>query len=92
MAVLKRPDGEIHYQTFGTGFPVLLFAPGGLRSRMEMWPAPPDGPPDPGSTGPRRSLKPGSPLWRWTNVTPVILAPTSEQTTAGTHTPLTTSR
>jgi pimeloyl-ACP methyl ester carboxylesterase len=44
MAVLKRPDGEIHYQTFGRGFPVLLFAPGGLRSRMEMWPAPPGGP------------------------------------------------
>ena len=47
MAVLKRPDGEIHYQTFGNGFPVLLFAPGGLRSRMEMWPAPPGGPPRP---------------------------------------------
>jgi pimeloyl-ACP methyl ester carboxylesterase len=47
MAVLKRPDGEIHYQTFGAGFPVLLFAPGGLRSRMEMWPAPPGGPPRP---------------------------------------------
>ncbi len=44
MAVLKRPDGEIHYQTFGNGFPVLLFAPGGLRSRMEMWPAPPGRP------------------------------------------------
>ena len=27
MAILKRPDGEIHYQTFGNGFPVLLFAP-----------------------------------------------------------------
>ncbi len=40
MAILKRPDGEIHYQTFGNGFPVLLFAPGGLRSRMEMWLAP----------------------------------------------------
>ena len=47
MPVLKRPDGEIHYQTFGKGFPVLLFAPGGLRSRMEMWPAPAGGPPRP---------------------------------------------
>jgi pimeloyl-ACP methyl ester carboxylesterase len=45
--VLKRPDGEIHYQTHGHGFPVLLFAPGGLRSRMAMWPAPADGPPRP---------------------------------------------
>ena len=44
MAVLKRPDGEIHYEVHGNGFPVLLFAPGGLRSRMEMWPAPPAGP------------------------------------------------
>ena len=52
MAVLKRPDGEIHYQTFGTGFPVLLFAPGGLRSRMEMWPAPVCS--RPGSTAARR--------------------------------------
>lgn len=44
MPVLKRPDGEIHYQAYGDGFPVLLFAPGGLRSRMDMWPAPPGGP------------------------------------------------
>ena len=45
MPVLTRPDGEIHYQTHGAGFPVLLFAPGGLRSRMAMWPAPAGGPP-----------------------------------------------
>ena len=45
MPLLTRPDGEIHYQTHGEGFPVLLFAPGGLRSRMEMWPAPTEGPP-----------------------------------------------
>jgi pimeloyl-ACP methyl ester carboxylesterase len=44
MPVLERPDGVIHYQVHGTGFPVLLFAPGGLRSRMEMWPSPPGGP------------------------------------------------
>ena len=47
MAILTRPDGEIHYRTHGTGYPVLLFAPGGLRSRMEMWPAEPGGPPRP---------------------------------------------
>lgn len=47
MPTLTRPDGEIHYQTFGTGFPVLLFAPGGLRSRMAMWSAPAEGPPRP---------------------------------------------
>jgi hypothetical protein len=45
MPVLTRPDGEIYYQTYGKGFPVLMFAPGGLRSRMEMWPAPAGGPP-----------------------------------------------
>src|SRR5690242_12072173 len=35
MPMLKRPDGEIHFETYGSGFPVLLFAPGGLRSRIE---------------------------------------------------------
>ncbi|MDB5415403.1 MAG: hypothetical protein JWR10_3738 [Rubritepida sp.] len=44
MPVLTRPDGEIHYETHGEGFPVLLFAPGGLRSRMEMWSSPEGGP------------------------------------------------
>ena len=44
MPMLSRPDGEIHYQVHGTGYPVLLFAPGGLRSRMEFWPAPAAGP------------------------------------------------
>ena len=43
MPVLNRPDGVIHYQEYGAGFPVLLFAPGGLRSRMEMWHSPPGG-------------------------------------------------
>ena len=47
MPFLDRPDGRIHYRTFGHGFPVLLFAPGGLRSRMEMWPAAEGGPPRP---------------------------------------------
>lgn len=47
MPVLTRPDGKIAYRTHGTGYPVLLFAPGGLRSRMEMWPAPHGGPPRP---------------------------------------------
>jgi pimeloyl-ACP methyl ester carboxylesterase len=47
MPVLNRPDGTIRYETHGRGFPVLLFAPGGLRSRLDMWPAPPGGPPRP---------------------------------------------
>jgi pimeloyl-ACP methyl ester carboxylesterase len=47
MPLLTRPDGEILYETHGEGFPVLLFAPGGLRSRREFWPAPAGGPPRP---------------------------------------------
>lgn len=47
MPYLTRPDGQIHYEVHGKGFPVLLFAPGGLRSRLDMWPAPDDGPPRP---------------------------------------------
>ena len=43
MPFLSRPDGRIRYQTYGAGYPVLLFAPGGLRSRMEMWPSPAGG-------------------------------------------------
>jgi pimeloyl-ACP methyl ester carboxylesterase len=44
MPMLKRPDGEIYYEEFGEGFPILLFAPGGLRSRLEMWHHPANGP------------------------------------------------
>ena len=44
MAVLKLADAEIHYEEYGDGYPVLLFAPGGMRSRGEMWHAPPEGP------------------------------------------------
>ena len=45
MAVLMHDDAEIHYEEYGKGYPVLLFAPGGMRSRAEMWHSPPDGPP-----------------------------------------------
>ncbi len=45
MPVLKRDDAEIHYEEYGSGYPVLLFAPGGMRSQAEMWHAPADGPP-----------------------------------------------
>ena len=37
MPILKRPDAEIHYEVHGTGFPVLLYAPGGLKSERKMW-------------------------------------------------------
>jgi pimeloyl-ACP methyl ester carboxylesterase len=44
MPMLKRPDGEIYYEEYGNGFPILLFAPGGLRSNLAMWHHPKDGP------------------------------------------------
>ena len=44
MPMLKRPDGEIYYEEFGNGFPILLFAPGGLRSNLAMWHHPASGP------------------------------------------------
>jgi pimeloyl-ACP methyl ester carboxylesterase len=47
MAVLQRPDGTIHYEVFGRGFPVLLFAPGGLRSAIPWWSQAPGEPPRP---------------------------------------------
>jgi pimeloyl-ACP methyl ester carboxylesterase len=37
MPVFKRPDAEIYYEVHGTGYPLLLFAPGGLRSQLAFW-------------------------------------------------------
>ncbi len=37
MPMLKRPDGEIYYEVHGKGFPLLLYAPGGLRSQVSFW-------------------------------------------------------
>jgi pimeloyl-ACP methyl ester carboxylesterase len=45
MPMLKRPDGEIYYEEYGQGYPILLFAPGGMRSRIEMWHSPAGTPP-----------------------------------------------
>jgi pimeloyl-ACP methyl ester carboxylesterase len=45
MPVLKRADAAIYYEEFGRGYPVLLFAPGGMRSQMGMWHKPAEGPP-----------------------------------------------
>jgi len=44
MPYLKRPDGVIYFETYGSGFPILLFAPGGLRSNIGMWHHPENGP------------------------------------------------
>ena len=37
MATLDIPAGHIHYEVDGHGYPVLLFAPGFLSSRIERW-------------------------------------------------------
>lgn len=37
MPVLKLKDSRIHYEVHGAGYPVLLFAPGFLSSRIERW-------------------------------------------------------
>ena len=37
MPMFKRADADIHYEVYGSGFPILLYAPGGLKSQMEMW-------------------------------------------------------
>ena len=44
MPVFERDGISIAYDVAGEGFPVLLFAPGGMRSRAGMWPAAPGGP------------------------------------------------
>jgi len=37
MPVFKRDDAELYYEVHGKGFPLLLFAPGGLRSALTYW-------------------------------------------------------
>jgi pimeloyl-ACP methyl ester carboxylesterase len=37
MPILHHGDAEIHYEEFGSGYPILLFAPGGLRSQLAFW-------------------------------------------------------
>jgi pimeloyl-ACP methyl ester carboxylesterase len=37
MPILERADAEIYYEVHGAGFPILLYAPGGLKSEVGMW-------------------------------------------------------
>ena len=37
MAVMAIEGGQIRYEVYGTGFPVLCFAPGALRSELSFW-------------------------------------------------------
>ena len=44
MPVFKRPEAELYYEVHGSGFPLLLFAPGGLRSQLSYWRESPSSP------------------------------------------------
>src|SRR5258708_11246759 len=37
MPTFKRDDMSIYYEEYGSGYPILLFAPGGMRSSIEFW-------------------------------------------------------
>jgi len=37
MPTFKRGDVSIYFEEYGSGFPILLFAPGGMRSSIEFW-------------------------------------------------------
>jgi pimeloyl-ACP methyl ester carboxylesterase len=37
MATFKRGDISLYFEEFGSGHPILLFAPGGMRSSIEFW-------------------------------------------------------
>ena len=37
MPFFERGDVKLYYEIHGEGFPVLLFAPGGMRSAVSFW-------------------------------------------------------
>jgi pimeloyl-ACP methyl ester carboxylesterase len=37
MPTFKHGDVSLYYEEYGTGYPLLLFAPGGMRSSIEFW-------------------------------------------------------
>src|SRR5438309_8097157 len=37
MPLFKHGDVTIHFEEYGSGYPILLFAPGGMRSSIEFW-------------------------------------------------------
>jgi pimeloyl-ACP methyl ester carboxylesterase len=82
-------DGEvsIYYEEFGSGYPVLLFAPGSLNSSIEWWrnkgPAPFD---------PTEVFAADFRLIAMDSATPASHGRRSVQPMAGTLTPPTTSR
>lgn len=41
MPLFQRDNTEIYYEEYGQGYPLLLFAPGGMRSVIDFWPRSP---------------------------------------------------
>jgi pimeloyl-ACP methyl ester carboxylesterase len=37
MPIFERAGTSLYYEEFGSGYPLLLFAPGGMRSGIEFW-------------------------------------------------------
>ncbi len=37
MPIFERTGTSLYYEEFGSGYPLLLFAPGGMRSSIEFW-------------------------------------------------------
>src|SRR5438105_15718413 len=37
MPLFERADVSLYYEEFGSGHPLLLFAPGGMRSSVNFW-------------------------------------------------------
>ena len=56
MPVFMRPEAEIYYEVHGSGFPLLLFAAGGLRSQLAYWRHSPSNP----DAAPPWILQPGT--------------------------------
>lgn len=46
MPVFETNGLALHYEEYGAGFPLLLFAPGGMHSVLQLWRARPDAPND----------------------------------------------
>jgi pimeloyl-ACP methyl ester carboxylesterase len=44
MPTMNIQDGEIYYEVHGSGFPLMIFAPGGLRSELAFWRRSPSNP------------------------------------------------
>jgi pimeloyl-ACP methyl ester carboxylesterase len=37
MPIFERAEASLNYEEYGSGYPILLFAPGGMRSSIEFW-------------------------------------------------------